>query len=269
VAAAERLLVIDRFHPDPDPDHRASWRLHADPDRLARSLPAGIEPASDGWSTAWRDAVERARRAIDIVLDATDEPAELRLARDLADAVPDGGTLFVGNSTPIRDLDVAMAPREGLQVLANRGASGIDGLVSTALGAATGGIGPTFALIGDLSLLHDAGAVLWNGRRQPPDLVLVVPNNRGGAIVGSLGQRDLPERDRLFVTPHDVDLAALCAAAGVGHHRLERMSELAGLLRDARAARGIQVVEVPVPAERSRGQRIDVQAAVDVALADR
>jgi 2-succinyl-5-enolpyruvyl-6-hydroxy-3-cyclohexene-1-carboxylate synthase len=226
-----------------------------------------IEPAPEDWLASWQDADERARRAMDDVLDATDEPTELRLARDLAATVPDEGTLFVGNSTPIRDLDVAMAPRDGLQVLANRGASGIDGLVSTALGIATGGTGPTVALIGDLSLLYDAGALLWNGQRLPADLVLVVPNNRGGAIFGSLDQRELPERDRLFVTPQDVDLAALSAAAGVGHTRLEQMTELANVVRDARAGGGIRTIEVPTPAERSRQQRIDVRAAVDAALA--
>ncbi len=268
VAAAERLLVVDLFHPDPDPERQATWRLAANPDRLAtRLMERRVEPAPGGWLASWRDADERARRAIDDVLDATDEPTELRLARDLAAAVPEGGTLFVGNSTPIRDLDVAMAPRDGLQVLANRGASGIDGLVSTALGIATAGTGPTVALIGDLSLLYDAGALLWNGQRLPADLVLVVPNNRGGAIFGSLDQRDLPERDRLFVTPQDVDLAALSAAAGVGHARLERMSDLANAVGEAQAAGGIQVIEVPTPAERSRRQRIDVRTAVDAALA--
>jgi 2-succinyl-5-enolpyruvyl-6-hydroxy-3-cyclohexene-1-carboxylate synthase len=268
VAAAQRLLVVDLFHPDPDPERRASWRLAANPDRLARSLAdRRIEPAPEGWLASWQVADERARRAMDVLLDATDEPAELRLARDLAASVPEDGTLFVGNSTPIRDLDVAMAPRDGLQVLANRGASGIDGLVSTALGIATAGTRPTVALIGDLSLLYDAGALLWNGQRLPPDLVLVVPNNRGGAIFGSLGQRDLPERDRLFVTPQDVDLAALSTAAGVGHARVERMSDLATAVGDARASRGIRVIEVPAPAERSHRQRADVQIAVDAALA--
>ncbi len=269
VAAAERLVVVDLFHVDPDPERRATWRLRADPDRLATQLIHRVQPAPDDWKADWTDLDERARRAMDGVLDATDDPTELRLARDLAAAVPEGGTLFVGNSLPIRDLDIAMSPRDGLQVLANRGASGIDGLVSTALGVASAGIGPTFALIGDLSLLYDVGALLWNGARLPADLVLVVANNRGGAIFGALDQRTLPERDRLFVTPQDVDIGAVCAAAGVGHHRVEQMSAFDGALRDARDAGGIRVIEVAVPAERSRRQRAEVQAAVDAAIAER
>jgi 2-succinyl-5-enolpyruvyl-6-hydroxy-3-cyclohexene-1-carboxylate synthase len=269
VASAERLLVVDLFHMDPDPERRATWRLHADPDQLARSLVDRIEPAPDGWAAAWRDLDERARRAMDDVLDAIDEPTELRLARDLAAAIPEGGTLFVGNSMPIRDLDAAMAPRDGLQVLANRGASGIDGLISTALGVATARTGPTFALIGDLSMLYDVGALLWNGARLPSDLVLVVANNRGGAIFGSLDQRALPERDRLFVTPQDVDLGAVCTAAGVGHQRVERMTAFDAALHAARDAGGIRVVEVVASAERSRGRRAEIVEAVNVALAER
>jgi 2-succinyl-5-enolpyruvyl-6-hydroxy-3-cyclohexene-1-carboxylate synthase len=272
VATAQRLLVVDLFHMDPDPERLATWRLHANPERLAAALlvpmARRIEPAPDGWAAAWKDHDTRARRAMDLVLDATDEPTELRLARDLAAAVPEGGTLFVGNSMPIRDLDVAMTPRDGLQVLANRGASGIDGLVSTALGVAAAGTGPTCALIGDLSLLYDAGALVWNATRPSSDVVLVVANNGGGAIFSGLGQRTLPERDRLFVTPQDVDLGALCAAAGVGHRRVERMSALAEAMHDARGVEEIRVVEVVVPAERSRRQRVDVRAAVDAALAE-
>ena len=268
VSAAERLLVVDLFHLDPDPERQASWRLAAHPDRIATGLSGrSIDPAPDEWLASWQEADERVRRAIDDVLDATDEPTELRLARDIAATVPDEGTLFVGNSTPIRDLDAAMAPRDGLQVLANRGASGIDGLVSTALGIATADTGPTIALIGDLSLLYDAGALLWNGQRLPADLVIVVPNNRGGAIFSSLDQRELPERDRLFVTPQDVDLAALGAAAGVGHTLVAQMSDLAGAVSEAQAAGGIRLIELPTPAERSRRQRIDVRTVVDAALA--
>jgi 2-succinyl-5-enolpyruvyl-6-hydroxy-3-cyclohexene-1-carboxylate synthase len=184
----------------------------------------------------------------------------------VASWAPDGGSLFVGNSTPIRDLDLAMAPREGLRVLANRGASGIDGLVSTALGVAAADRGPMVALIGDLSLLHDTGAILWNGTRGV-DLTLVVVNNGGGHVFSLLPQRDLPEHRELFVTPHAVDIGGLCRAAGAGHERVERASELLPALDRAAGAGGFNVVEVVVDAELGLRRRGELHDAVDAALA--
>jgi 2-succinyl-5-enolpyruvyl-6-hydroxy-3-cyclohexene-1-carboxylate synthase len=270
VARAERLVVVDTHHLEPDPHHRASLRIHADPERLAEALQT-IEPARQEWIDEWRLADTAARRTIDELLDRTEAPTELQIARDLAAAIPSRGTLFVGNSMPVRDLDYAMAPRHSLEVLANRGASGIDGLVSTALGIASAGPrssgpGPTVALIGDLSFLHDAGALLWNARRGA-NLTIVVPNNGGGQIFSFLGQRDLPELTPLFTTPHDVNLEELCAAAGARHARVEEAWAFGPALEHAITRGGLQVVEVVVDPDRNRAQHTQVQDAVDGALA--
>lgn len=203
---------------------------------------------------------------MDAYLDGLDEPFEPRIARDVTAWAPEGGTLFVGNSSPIRDLDLVMAPREGLRVLANRGASGIDGLLSTALGAAAAGPGPVVALLGDLSLLHDVGALLWNAKRDI-DAVVVVIDNDGGRVFSLLAQRELPEHERLFVTPHGVDLAALCEAAGVRHHLVDPATELPGALESARAEGGIRIVRVPIDPERDLRRRDELRSWIDASLA--
>lgn len=293
VASAGGIVVADRFHLDPDPDRLASWRLAVDPGALGGVLGrhplaqdgigislagahprdeiealwrGGIDPAPEEWREAWSGADRVARLAMDDAMDGWDEPFEPRLARDVAAWAPDGGFLFVGNSTPVRDLDLAMAPRDGLRVLANRGASGIDGLVSTALGVAAADRGPTVALIGDLALLHDAGALLWSAPRVF-SLTLVVVNNGGGHVFSLLPQRDLPEHRELFVTPHGVDIRGLCGAGGAGHERVERASDLLPALDRAAGAGGLNVVEVMVDAELGRRRRREMQDVVDAALA--
>ena len=301
VAAAERLIVADRTHPDPDPDHRASLRLRADlpavlgalrqrdvaqrttdgslgiaitaptgreptHTEVAARLAAAIEPAPEGWRASWQEADRRARGALDAFMDDWDEPSDLRTARDVVAAAPDGGTVFAGNSSPVRDLDVAMMPRKAIRVIANRGASGIDGLVSTALGVASASRAPTIALLGDLSTLYDLGALAWNATRTDVDLTLVVLNNGGGHIFSSLPQRDLPEHRRLFVTPHAIDLAATSAALGIGHVRVERSSDLVPAIGERAAASRIRLLEVTTSAELERRRRDELGAAVSAAL---
>ena len=267
VASSPRLLVVDRLLPDPDPDGRATWRLHANPDDLVSStlLTSTVEPAPESWLSAWRRFDARTQNVIDELLQSWEEPFEQRIARDVAAAIPDGGTLVTGSSMPIRDLDYAMAPRGGIRVFANRGASGVDGLVSTALGVAAARGGGTYALIGDLTFLHDVGALVWNARRGL-DSVLVVINNAGGTIFGFLPQRGLPEFRRLFETPHGLDLGAISVAAGAGHFRVEHADDLPAALRGAERAEGIQVVEVRVDPDLNRERHAQVQAAVDRAL---
>ena len=269
VASAERLVVADRWHLDPDPERAATWRLAVDANVLTDAVqerPVRVLAAPDDWTGAWAEADGKARAALDGYLDGIDDPFEPRIARDVAACVPDGGTLFVGNSTPVRDLDLAMAPRGGLRVLANRGASGIDGLVSTALGVAAGGEGPTVALLGDLSYLYDLGAIVWNAHRGV-DATLVVLNNGGGEVFSLLPQRELPEHRDLFVTPHGADLGELTKASGAGHTLVERSDELTPAVLAAIEAGDLQVVEMAVDAERSLARRIELRGAIAAALA--
>ena len=259
-----QLVVVDDHHLDPDPEGR-SWRLEIDPEVFARSLLERFDPRpTNTWAEGWFQADAHARGRIDDLYDSWDEPYEGRVARDLAARLPDGATLVVGSSMPIRDLDYSMAPRDDLRVLANRGASGIDGFVSTVLGVAASGA-PTYALCGDLTLLHDAGSLLWCARRGL-DAVFVVPNNDGGAVFSFLPQRTLPEHEELFTTPHGLDLGAVCAAAGTGHTRIAHANELISEVERAAAAGGVHVIEVPSNRDRNVERHAEVQAAVDAAL---
>jgi len=195
-----------------DPDRTAAEIVDADADPLlagvARAIPS---PASASWSDDWRRADARARHALDAVFDGP-VACEGRIARDVAGAIPDGGSLVVASSLPVRALEWAMAPRSGLRVLANRGANGIDGFVSTTVGVARASAGPVVALCGDLCLLHDTNGLL--GARAIPPLTVVVVDNRGGGIFSYLPQSELPEFEVAFATPQPVDLLGVVRAHG-------------------------------------------------------
>ena len=223
----------------------------ADPARTATDVAGAVRltgagrPAATAWLAGWQTADSAARKAADAVLDAQATPTEPGLARDLAALLPDGGLLWAASSLPIRDLDHHMAPRSGLRVLASRGASGIDGLVSAAIGAAlahqAAGGGPAVALLGDLAFLHDAPGLVLGPDEPRPDLALVVVNNDGGGIFSLLEQAELAGPfERLFGTPHGADLSQLAAAAGLPFGRLRQAADLAPVL----AGDGIRIIEM-------------------------
>ena len=265
VGEAPRLLIVDPDRLVADPHRRAAKTWSVDAEALADRAARALEPRDETkWLRTWRAADASARRAIDAAMDAWPAPSEARVARDVAAALPSGATLVVASSMPVRDLDAVMDARDDLRVLANRGASGIDGFVSTVLGVSASG-SPTVALSGDLSLLHDVGSLVWNGRRGHA-AVLVVLNNDGGTIFSYLAQRDLPELETLFTTPHATDLAAVCEAAGAGHALVVHADDLLPAVERALSVGGVQVVEVPLDRERDISRHAELRAAVTGAV---
>ena len=282
VADADNLIVLDDLHLDPDPTRRATHRIELQPEWFAATTwdqreQFRVTTVDGSWLESWRAADLVARATIDRELDHWEEPFEGRVARDVASFLPHGATLVIGSSTPVRDLDLFMAPRRPpriwnapdlLRVIGNRGASGIDGLVSTALGAAMGSRGPTVALLGDLSFLYDAGALLWSPRLGV-DAVFVVLANGGGQIFSMLDQASLPEFEELFLTPHPASIAKVSEAAGAGYELVARAADLTTALERAIRDGGVQVIEVEIDAERDRARRAELRDRVSEALSSR
>ncbi|KIH96748.1 2-succinyl-5-enolpyruvyl-6-hydroxy-3-cyclohexene-1-carboxylate synthase [Streptomonospora alba] len=246
-------------------------RCFADPVRTVTDVvpgvaaPAGADPDT-AWARSWRQAEGRARAAVDRVLDAEEALSELRLARDLAAQAPNGSLLFAGSSMPIRDLDAAMSARCGARIIGNRGASGIDGTVSAAVGAAlahrSAGGGSAFALLGDLAMLHDQNGLVLGPDEPRPDLAVVAVNNDGGGIFSGLEQAGHPRFERLFGTPHGVSMERVAQMADVPYTCLEWASDLPKAL----LGEGLRVVEVRTGRADSATLRRTVQRAVDAAL---
>jgi 2-succinyl-5-enolpyruvyl-6-hydroxy-3-cyclohexene-1-carboxylate synthase len=219
------------------------------------------------WLRSWQDADRAARSAVDRVL-AAEPLSGLSVARLLAASVPPDGLLVAGSSSSIRDLDLAEPWAEPPLVLANRGASGIDGTVSTAVGAALAhGAGPAYALMGDLTFLHDSTGLVIGPGEPRPDLTIVVVNDDGGGMFTLLEQgapEHAPVFERVFGTPHGADLRILCAATATPYAEAGTLDELRGHLG---VPSGLRVVEVRTDRTRSRDLHARLRAAVAEALA--
>ncbi|HSD59611.1 MAG TPA: 2-succinyl-5-enolpyruvyl-6-hydroxy-3-cyclohexene-1-carboxylic-acid synthase [Burkholderiales bacterium] len=245
-----------------DPVHRATQVLHADAAATCAALvAAGLEPAPPEWFAGLEARERRAARAAEAAPPA--EPLyEAEVFRALIEALPEGTRLFAGNSMVIRDLDsFSGTSPKALEILGNRGASGIDGNISTVLGLAAAGGAPVAGVIGDLALLHNlAGLHAARGL----DALLVVLNNGGGGIFGYLPQAGLPEFERGWLTPANLDIGRAAALFGVEHHRAATGRELDSALAALLPARGVRLLEVVLDREASlRRHRAYWAAAVD------
>jgi 2-succinyl-5-enolpyruvyl-6-hydroxy-3-cyclohexene-1-carboxylate synthase len=252
-----------------DPGRAAAEHLAVDADPLLTSLATALTPGAphdDGWLRSWLDTDRLARAALDELLDGWETLFEGRVARDVVDALPDGVTFAVASSMPVRDVEAFARPRSGVRYLANRGVNGIDGFVSTVLGAATVAPGPTVALLGDLCFLHDANGLLGAAGRGV-DVTFVMLDNDGGGIFSFLPQAALPEHfELLFGTPHGVDLAVLAGMHGVPVDRVEKAGEVVPAVDAAISAGGVRCVIVPTERADNVARHREAWAAVAAAL---
>jgi 2-succinyl-5-enolpyruvyl-6-hydroxy-3-cyclohexene-1-carboxylate synthase len=286
--------------------------LWADPQRAATDVAAAITltrtPGRAGghgdraigtgtgggrWLAEWRRADAASTRAAAAVLDAWPDgdtsPAasavlsEPLVARELLAALPEHALLWCGNSLSVRDIDLLLSPRTDTRVIASRGASGIDGTFSTAAGAAMAHAADhpgavTFALIGDLSLLHDAPGLAIGPGEPRPDLCVVVVNNDGGGIFEGLEPATLRGApggpagrpgpfERVFGTPHGASIEHLAAAFAIPHTLAERPGDVAKAVAATACGTGPRIVEARTGRTENADLRDRMRAAAVYAAA--
>ena len=239
-------------------------------------LPPTEAEVDEEWLESWQRADVLAAAAVETAMFSADDALTgMHVARIVANAVPDGGLLFVGPSWSVRHLgSFAANTVQDAVVLGNRGTSGIDGVVSTAWGAAgalqrAGGAG-AIALMGDQTFLYDTNALLAPAEEERPDLVIVVSDNDGGGIFSSLEQ-GAPEYaqsfERVFGVPLGVDLTQMATALGIPSRAADSAQELAAAIEDALGAGGVRLV-IARTCGRDREADVlrNVQSAVGEAL---
>ncbi|MDH5372464.1 MAG: thiamine pyrophosphate-dependent enzyme, partial [Acidimicrobiia bacterium] len=239
----EQIVVDDAGWRDPGAS--ASVVVRADAAATAHLLSEELEADDPDWLERWSEA----DRQIEAVLD-TPFPSEPAMAGELQKHLPDGALLYTASSMPVRILDAYFRPTgRDLRILGNRGANGIDGLISSALGAAVGTTRPTFVFAGDLSLLHDLTALVTAVRLSIP-VTVVLSNNDGGGIFHLLPQADFTEHfERHLGTPHGLDFARIAAAFGIEHTNAESAEDLGRLV--STPATGPRIIEVHT--DRTKG----------------
>jgi 2-succinyl-5-enolpyruvyl-6-hydroxy-3-cyclohexene-1-carboxylate synthase len=254
-----------------DASQLATARSASDPAALLDAAAAalgGVAPRRSAWRDDFGRTEHAAQRALSRALDAEPALLEPRLARELVAALPDGALLALSNSMPVRDVDAfAPASPQRLRVLVNRGANGIDGVTSTALGASAAWPGPVVLLTGDLAFLHDLGglaAVRHSGR-----LTIVLVENGGGGIFSFLPiaeHGDAVAFERLFRTPQGLELRKSAELFGIGWERVSSWPHFRAALKGSLAAGGVSVIEVPVdPDANVRAFRALARVAADAA----
>ncbi|MBA2254002.1 MAG: 2-succinyl-5-enolpyruvyl-6-hydroxy-3-cyclohexene-1-carboxylic-acid synthase, partial [Chloroflexi bacterium] len=277
---AQQLVVDDGGWSEPTLE--SVTLIHAEPAGLAESLAAVLtgrlaggtatSRADPGWLAAWQGADRAGDNAIREWLAGLAEPFEGRAFADLEGVLPDGAIVVAGNSMPVRDLDAFLGgSAAAIRCLANRGANGIDGVISTALGVAAVNDGPVVLVVGDVSFIHDLNALVAARLHHLP-LTVVLVNNDGGGIFSFLPQASaerpevgLPEHfEELFGTPHGLQLGPVAAALGAEHREVTD-DGIGAAVRGSIGRPGVRVLELRT--DRARNVELHRECLARVAAA--
>ena len=239
ISTARKLIVIDPRILTVDSDRYANQKF--------TSMPICESPSADTeYLARWEKYGERAAKMVaDLKI-----WSEQLIAREFAKNLPIGATLFISSSRPIRDIEGFSTPRTGVETFANRGLAGIDGNISTALGIASQR-SSTFAVLGDLSFLHDLTGLI---QHEVINLKIFVVDNNGGGIFSTLSHRGVEGFEEVFGTPHNLDLAKIAAAFGLETSRITNQSELITEL--AKPVNGISLAVIEVPTREANAENL-------------
>jgi 2-succinyl-5-enolpyruvyl-6-hydroxy-3-cyclohexene-1-carboxylate synthase len=252
-ASEAKIWLVNEAGTNRDALHGRTQSLVIAPSALATILPESSEP--NGYQRMWARYEEQMRPILDAKLDAESEMFEMKAVWLLAQHLPPETPLFIANSMPVRDAEyVVPGADRHVRPLCNRGANGIDGTLSSALGVAHGTGKPTVLLTGDLALLHDTNGFLLKPKLKT-SLTIVLINNRGGGIFDHLPVSQFePPFEHFFATPQEADFGQLALAYGVEHTSVydwAHFTDLIGYLPET----GIRVLELHTDRKRDAATR--------------
>ena len=242
VASANYQIVVDPRIEDVDVK-RPGDEIHFTLPEIKEKLAPDAQ-----WAEKFASISKTIGTKLPALLTEWSEPAAVRR---IVNELPDGATLFVSSSRPIRDIEAFSASRSGIEVYANRGLAGIDGNLASAYGIALVR-NRTYAIVGDLAFLHDINGLLVGRDEARPNLTIVVIANDGGGIFSTLPQSDVPGFEKIFGTPHGLDLVKISESYGIDSIGVKTLDALSAQL--ARKAEGIRVIVCDMPDRKSNAQ---------------
>ncbi|GAC1400488.1 MAG: 2-succinyl-5-enolpyruvyl-6-hydroxy-3-cyclohexene-1-carboxylic-acid synthase [Ktedonobacteraceae bacterium] len=259
------LIVINGNEDWQEPTQLATELIHADSVAFCKALietdvsrPSRQDRSGEGithqtrtdWLSTWQDADLHTRQALEATMQDFTAPFEGRVFTELTHLLPENAMLYIGNSMPVRDLDTFFWGSEhALRIMGNRGASGIDGIISSALGASAVARGPNVLVLGDLSFFHDMNGLLA-AKLHSLDLTIIVINNDGGGIFSFLPQADYPEHfEQLFGTPISIDFRHAAALYDAQFQRVSDWEQFRVAVKHGMQQGGLHIVEVTTERE--------------------